>query len=69
MRYLETLGICEHFFIIFFQKKVCAPTRHTYENFPYFWHFFFKSVPDVIHTFMRLSVMYRVTNGSKEACI
>ena len=30
------------FFYNFSKKKVCAPTRHTYENFPYFWHFFSK---------------------------
>ncbi len=69
MRYWKTLCVCEHYFKFFFQKKVCAHKRHKGKNFPYFCSFFFKIVPDVIHTFLRLPVMYRVPNGSKEACI
>ena len=68
MRYVKTLGIYEHDFNFFLKQKYVHTNGTGVKIFHIFTKFFFKSVPDVIHTFMRLSIMYWVTNGSKEAC-
>ncbi len=59
MRYLKILGIYEHDFNFFFEKKVCAHKRHRCKNFPYFYQIFFKNVPDVMHTFMASKSLVR----------